>query len=61
MDGSEPTSNDNSVTYKEAFQAAKEGNSDKLLTMIAADENVLNIADTTPHGRSRTKCLATEV
>ena len=45
MDGSEPTSNDNPVTYKEAFQAAKEGNSDKLLTMIAADENVLNIAD----------------
>ena len=45
MDGSEPTSNDNPVTYKEVFQAAKEGNSDKLLAMIAADENVLNIAD----------------
>ena len=45
MSGSEPTSNDNPVTYKEAFQAAQEGNSDKLLAMIAADENVLNIAD----------------
>ena len=43
MGGSEPTSNDNPVTYKEAFPAAKEGDSDKLLAMIEAEENVLNI------------------
>ena len=45
MNGSQPASTRKPVTYEEAFQAAKDGDGAKLLAMIEADENVLDIAN----------------
>ena len=45
MSSFQPKSDGSFATYQIAFQAAKEGDSDRLLRMIEQDESVLNIAD----------------